>query len=312
VSLVAPVALLWPSEREPVYQGQSLSQWLHHFLPSGFETADSVKAGIAVNRLGTNALPCLLRWVQYDCPAWKKQLRWFIRLTLPKRMADRGFVFRVCCCATEEMRAENAAAAFQFLGLEGKTAIPELTRVSRNHKALWASRRALRALMYVGDDAIPALVAELRDRASPNRLIAAGALGVIAASGTNGPWAAWSPDEALEAALHPEDFGVMEETIVAWSRCGVTPAVAVPALANSLRQARNVSRPAAVTFRAETALVLIDLGKAASPAVPALLDLTADSEGRVRSAATNALRTIAPEVLEQAAKPGNQDLRQKN
>ena len=61
-------ALVWilsrPGEREPVYQGKTLTYWLSDFWPG--RNATSEKLGqdrLAVRQIGTNAIPILLRWI---------------------------------------------------------------------------------------------------------------------------------------------------------------------------------------------------------------------------------------------------------
>src|ERR1041385_2280437 len=54
---------LRPGEREPEYQGKKLSEWLlayHH----PWESVDpsSTRAAEAVRTIGTNAVPCLVKW----------------------------------------------------------------------------------------------------------------------------------------------------------------------------------------------------------------------------------------------------------
>src|SRR5262245_367846 len=54
-------AVLWPKEREPEYQGKKLSEWINVGSREGPE---------AVQAIGTNALPCLVRWISYHEPRW--------------------------------------------------------------------------------------------------------------------------------------------------------------------------------------------------------------------------------------------------
>src|SRR5881394_1272641 len=56
--------VLWPREREPEYQGKKLSEWLR----GGSQKPAVPEADIvfAVNQIGTNALPFLVKWISYD------------------------------------------------------------------------------------------------------------------------------------------------------------------------------------------------------------------------------------------------------
>ena len=67
--VVALVFVLLGAEREPRFQGKSLSAWLTEGSrkPVGPWVAIAVPAttGEAVRIMGTNALPFLVKWMQY-------------------------------------------------------------------------------------------------------------------------------------------------------------------------------------------------------------------------------------------------------
>src|SRR4051794_32060954 len=68
---VAALALaLWPHEREPEYNGISLSTWLERYKARN----NTLETFAAIRRIGTNGLPFLLRWIQYESPGWRKSL----------------------------------------------------------------------------------------------------------------------------------------------------------------------------------------------------------------------------------------------
>src|SRR5258708_7604582 len=88
--LAFAAVLLWPREREPRYNGRALSEWLvrcdasvwpeemgnvSSALPN--EQTDKAaserqdEANNAVRRIGTKALPCLVKWISYHPPTWK-------------------------------------------------------------------------------------------------------------------------------------------------------------------------------------------------------------------------------------------------
>src|SRR6266446_7972195 len=77
------VFLAWPRQREPEYHGRTLSEWA--FLVTGpYPYHDGAfpkkpAAEEAIRHIGTNALPWLLTWIQYDHPereppAWMQRL----------------------------------------------------------------------------------------------------------------------------------------------------------------------------------------------------------------------------------------------
>src|SRR3954454_21898924 len=67
-------------DREPSYNGHSLSEWLHA-ARAGYHSAPapSAEAPAAIRQIGTNALPTLLKWTSYQ-PTWlKAKFRPFLR-----------------------------------------------------------------------------------------------------------------------------------------------------------------------------------------------------------------------------------------
>jgi len=80
--------LLWGSEREPRCRGRTLSAWLLEgtWNPDGL----SAEQEEAIRCMGTNALPFLVKWVQYVSPPWR------VRLTgnAPRVFARFSFLLR--------------------------------------------------------------------------------------------------------------------------------------------------------------------------------------------------------------------------
>jgi len=72
VALLA--AVFWPKEREPVYQGKKLSEWLARYCVSTDSQVPDRKAEEAILGIGTNALPVLVKWIAREPPDWKKGL----------------------------------------------------------------------------------------------------------------------------------------------------------------------------------------------------------------------------------------------
>src|SRR5215471_537789 len=72
VALTVLVAALWPSEKEPKYQGKKLSDWLSAYMNASPSEQDA--AAEAVRHIGTNALPILLHWMSYQVPNCRSRL----------------------------------------------------------------------------------------------------------------------------------------------------------------------------------------------------------------------------------------------
>src|SRR5262245_48687478 len=79
VVAVALAILFWPREREPEYNGVSLSAWLDRTRGRRFDD----EFAKAIDHIGTNALPILLRSVGYQIPRWKFWLRSRVAQKLP-------------------------------------------------------------------------------------------------------------------------------------------------------------------------------------------------------------------------------------
>jgi hypothetical protein len=108
VSLGIGVVAFWPGEKEPEYNGKRLSEWLDIACTnmSSLEEASAVLAGNfaeikskplleavqAVRGIGTNAVPCLVRWAAIDPrPPWKEKVA-AIYWKLP-RILQTDFVY---------------------------------------------------------------------------------------------------------------------------------------------------------------------------------------------------------------------------
>jgi len=81
--LAAAAALLGLREREPRYNGRTLSEWLARYNPAwdrddGGRTT-SENAAEAVKHIGTNALPWLVRWIRYEPRPWEVKLHFLTR-----------------------------------------------------------------------------------------------------------------------------------------------------------------------------------------------------------------------------------------
>src|SRR5262245_55727378 len=59
--------LIGRREQEPAYRGQSLSHWVDAYGKYG----STPETSAAIHHFGTNALPYLIRWIQYHPPKWK-------------------------------------------------------------------------------------------------------------------------------------------------------------------------------------------------------------------------------------------------
>ena len=134
-------------DREPQYGGKPIGKWLDEAASQYSSHAQVFPETLeAINQIGTNAVPYLLKALKYQQPRWQTQL--------PKRLHIFYFS-RVASQRYDRMFA--AAYAFRALGPQAKGAIPELAAMmdSRNAVLCQVSSHALGA---IGSDAIPVLL----------------------------------------------------------------------------------------------------------------------------------------------------------
>src|SRR5437762_2441235 len=72
VALVAVgVVVVLSRSGEPAYGGRRLSEWVDGYA-TRYPNSESDEA---IRQIGTNAIPYLLKWIQYETPGWKSALR---------------------------------------------------------------------------------------------------------------------------------------------------------------------------------------------------------------------------------------------
>jgi len=119
-------AVLWillsPGEREPVYQGKSLTYWLSDFWPGRKPTPEKLEQNkLAVRQIGTNAIPILLQWISAkDGPLKQKMVRICRHPWVP---------FGIASSVDKNMLA---ASGFWILGKsQAASAVPALIEIVR-------------------------------------------------------------------------------------------------------------------------------------------------------------------------------------
>ncbi len=161
--IVAIVAcLVLPREKEPEYNGKKLSEWLASYAaaesvsddPAAVVSVRQTAAGV-VRLIGTNALPCLLRWVPSRDSRWRTNL-FAVAQRLPGFLRYSSVV-RGLDPQRPERRENLALFGFGLLGESGAPAIPELTRMMNGVTDQVTSVKAMWCLSYIGNAARPAL-----------------------------------------------------------------------------------------------------------------------------------------------------------
>ena len=157
---------------EPMYEGKPLSAILRPYV-SSFDTRiiDS-RMRKAVESLGTNALPTLLRWLSAkDSPIKLKAVGLFQKLPWVN--------YRYW---TAEDRHLTAAFGFEILGPKARLAVPELVEILNSRLYVDSLFCTIRSLASIGPDAgeaVPALLDLITSTNETVQLCCISALGRI-------------------------------------------------------------------------------------------------------------------------------------
>jgi hypothetical protein len=162
---VALLALLaWMSLRgrasEPVFEGKSLSEWLVQLADSD-KGVERDKAALAVQHIGTNAIPTLLQMLrEEESPFKTKFLAW-------RRGWYDPFKIHIFEGGPSDI-ADRASAGFYELGPSAACAVPELSRMLDQNLSRNCSSGVAIVLGNIGPDAKAAVPALLRAAVSTN------------------------------------------------------------------------------------------------------------------------------------------------
>jgi len=176
----AALYLFPPSTPEPVYGGRKLSEWLPDY---NYATTSErhLRAEDAVRHIGTNALPFLLNWIDYqDTTAMTQARRAYNEVQHTTRRGRFWYNNR-------KERAYQAAHAIVTLGPEANATVPLLSRML-TADGDDRSRNAAYTLAHLGTNGVPPLQAALTNTNSNVRKVATNALQRMAAEAhTNAP-----------------------------------------------------------------------------------------------------------------------------
>jgi hypothetical protein len=254
-----------PKPPEPSYQGKTLSEWM---CPSGKPAPwNQMEFDEAIHHIGTNAMPCLLYWMQYQEPAWNAFKRSFF---VNSRDKSRGFAL-----------ARATERAFESLGPEAKDYVPELTQMMNdtnkpNSTAWWA----IWGISFMGPDALRPLMNALTNTSGRLRNMAAI---VIPHLGTN----AYPAIPLLVSCLTNSPEIDTTDCELALGKLKLQPEISIPALTARLDDSRASVRK----WAAEAIGMFGTDAQSTHSMLPKALD---NSDKGVRMAATNALRASAP------------------
>ncbi len=285
VAAAVCVVVLWPREREPVYQGKKLSEWLEVYrecLASGRESNDAQRA---LQQIGSKAVPFLLTRVGYE-RAWLESKLLNVCVRFPKVPGAQRYISYLVVKRGPSY-VEGGQTGFGVLGPLAIDAVPQLEKWASDSQKPARAKRAADALCVMDTNGLAALIRVASNPAAPDRRRILALISFF--EGGYGIRACPVGPEFIRL-LEDSDSGVAGTAAVMLGDLAVDPKVAVPALTRSLRDPRHEVRLGA-------AWALARFHQWARPAVPMLTDLCRDPNERVRMVATNTLQDIAPEVL---------------
>ncbi len=284
----AAVAFVWPGEKEPEYEGRKLSEYvlmLQFKRPvklRGVDMWSPEAAEEAGKAMGTNALPWLVRWMAYEPSA----------LTVRSAMLAREWRMR----KPAEFLSRKAGLGcfsgefFGCLGSNAYPAVPQVSRLARDAPGPYRADAAIGALANSGEPGLRALLEILGDEHAPWRPKVAAAIAGM--NKTNLDLGSVLPALLLQdcktrRAAAGSTFGdpyfFVRHFVNDWGRV-------LPHLTNC---AHHVD----ARVREEVALVLGSLTLDRAQTLGTLMILLKDPDERVRAAAADSIRGIAPEML---------------
>jgi hypothetical protein len=135
-------------EPEPTYEGRTLSQWMATNAISAVsgDISTSDKAEEAIRKIGTNAIPFLLRWIAEEPPIPPG-----VAAKLPASVTQNRAAQLVIDGPHNE-RAFDSTYAFSILGKNAITAVPQLKLLMADTNRPVTASRATTALSYIVAD----------------------------------------------------------------------------------------------------------------------------------------------------------------
>jgi hypothetical protein len=218
--------------REPFYQGKRLSDWLAVYKMEGMAGVETwqvrleqQEADEAVRRIGTNALPTLLRMLRAKDSALKVKCI---------GLAKRQHFIRIKYIPSEELNY-RACSGFGVLGAKAQNAVPALIEIVNQNRSRASRWYAIQALVLVGppaQEAIPLLTSWATNADSSARSYAVNALGRIRAE----------PERALPVlinALNDPDVQIRTAALLTLQGLGPNAKPALPVLVEFLSNAQS-------------------------------------------------------------------------
>ena len=170
----------WAEVREPSFKQRSLSDWLVSYQQANRYFPRSHESDEAIRHIGTEAVPYLLKWLQYEDSVWLSRCK----ATLNKApLGLRGAATNVSGWISDwqvlrDKRYGGAVWGFGILGADARPAVPSLAALAVDRRPRIASR-AVRVLQDLGTNAAPAVPLLLKSLESQDIFVASSAASAL-------------------------------------------------------------------------------------------------------------------------------------
>jgi hypothetical protein len=151
------VVAFWRGEREPEYNGKKLSAWLTVAAGQGWDEPDSsetLQALAAVRSIGTNALPCLVKWIQFEQPKWRKDISTAYQ-KFPRGLYNESIALWLL--SHDEKGRRLAPLGFGILGPAAGPAVPDLVNLLKQPRKVQQKKEIIFCLGNMRGGATAAL-----------------------------------------------------------------------------------------------------------------------------------------------------------
>jgi hypothetical protein len=162
LALTAPLITL--NEREPVRNGKPLADWL--VLLQGGTPQEKQRALEAVQGIGSNALPCLLRWLDYKPAPFREKVFLLFKDRLPFQIVSSR-PFQSLSPRSAMQKQLDAMAGFWAIEEKASSAATDLERILNESYFAGKSELAALALVAIGEAGVPPLERALLNEQRP-------------------------------------------------------------------------------------------------------------------------------------------------
>jgi hypothetical protein len=293
-ALIAVTIFLSFYQREPAYEGRSLSSWIIEMRNGKHHQ----KARTVVHHLGTNSIPLLLEWLQRpDRPTPRERLRQAERWVIGWLEGHRWMKPRAWSWEMDWRGSYRALAqgAFLELGPDGKEAIPTLIqwlgrRAGTTNELSEVAGAAFLVLVHMAPASIPPLIEAL---SSPDDQVWALAAGALARIGPDAKVAI----PVLQNRLHDKNPMIRAGAADVIGKLGGDPREFMPIVIETFREPDLEW----LDYKLDILLRYKEYAKNAVPLLMELLRKTPESGSVMNKIARDqlksALRQLDPEAL---------------